>query len=115
MAVETKDSKDDPSPKNIRQIDETTVGITWTDGHESAYPVKLLRESCPCANCIDEWSGEKRLKPGSIPDTIRPIKLHAVGLYALQFEWNDGHDTGLYTHSLLRKLCPCPECRAKLA
>ena len=106
------DKTGEPSPQDIKQIDEATMGITWTDGHESVYHVKMLRESCPCAHCIDEWSGEKRIKPGSIPDTIRPIKLNAVGLYALQFQWNDGHDTGLYPHALLRKICPCAECTA---
>ncbi len=100
-----------PSPKDIRQVDETTLGITWTDGHESVYAVKYLRESCPCAQCIDEWTGERRLKPGMVPDSIRPVNLKAVGLYAIQFYWNDGHDTGLYPHELLRKLCQCAECQ----
>ncbi|NIQ01407.1 MAG: DUF971 domain-containing protein, partial [Nitrospinaceae bacterium] len=56
---------------------------------------KHLRENCPCAHCMDEWTGQKRIQPGQIPDSIRPQKLKAVGLYALQFFWNDGHDTGL--------------------
>ena len=93
-----------PAPKNITQINETTLGISWNDGHESEYPVKILRENCPCANCIDEWSGKKLIAPGSIPASIRPLNLKAVGLYAIQFTWSDGHDTGLYTHELLRKL-----------
>ncbi len=101
---------DKPSPKDIRQVDETTLGISWTDGHESVYAVKHLRESCPCAQCIDEWTGERRLKPGMVADTIRPVNLKAVGLYAIQFYWNDGHDTGLYPHELLRRLCQCAEC-----
>lgn len=101
-----------PAPKDITQVDETTLGITWTDGHKSVYSVKTLREKCPCANCIDEWSGEKKIKPGMIPDTIRPLKLKAVGLYALQFEWNDGHSTGLYPHELLRAACECEACKA---
>lgn len=100
-----------PSPKNIAQIDAATLGISWTDGHESVYSVKMLRENCPCANCIDEWSGEKRIKPGSIPDSIRPANLKSVGLYAVQFSWNDGHDAGLYPHELLRKLCECKTCK----
>ncbi len=93
-----------PSPKAIKQVDPTTLGITWTDGHESVYNVKMLREKCPCANCIDEWTGEKRIKEGDIKDTIRPIKINSVGLYAIQFAWNDGHDTGLYSHEYLRSL-----------
>lgn len=110
MTVENTKS---PSPKNIKQTDETTLGISWTDGHESVYTVKTLREKCPCANCVDEWTGANRIAPGSIPDTIRPLKLKSVGLYAIQFTWNDGHDTGLYSHEHLRKICECPECLGK--
>lgn len=102
-------------PRDVKQVDEATLGITWTDGHESVYPVKLLREKCPCAHCIDEWSGERKIKPGMIPDTIRPLKIKAVGLYALQIEWNDGHSTGIYSYDLLRRLCQCGECRAQNA
>lgn len=100
-----KVNADHPSPKSIRQIDEQTLGINWTDGRECEYSVKMLRENCPCAHCIDEWSGVKKIKPGDIPDSIRPIKIQSVGLYAVQFSWNDGHDTGLYSHELLRRLC----------
>lgn len=114
MAI-TQDNSQSPSPKNIRQVDATTLGIAWNDGHESVYAVKTLREKCPCAHCVDEWTGEKRIAPGSIPDTIRPVKLHSVGLYAVQIQWNDGHDTGLYTHEYLRNLCECPQCKKKTA
>lgn len=100
-------------PKKVHQVDEKTLGITWTDGHESVFPVKMLREKCPCANCIDEWTGEKRIVPGSIPDTIKPLKLHSVGRYAIQFEWSDGHNTGLYSYTILRRLCECKECKGK--
>tara|TARA_B100000686_G_C15871420_1_gene516606 strand:+ start:207 stop:524 length:318 start_codon:yes stop_codon:yes gene_type:complete len=99
------------APKSIRQLDETTLGISWSDGHESNYSVKNLRESCPCAHCIDEWSGKKLIAPGTITEAIRPRNLKAVGLYAIQFDWSDGHDTGLYTHELLRQLCECSDCK----
>ena len=29
-----------PAPKNIKQVNENTLGISWSDGHESEYPVK---------------------------------------------------------------------------
>ena len=99
-----------PLPKKVHQIDSITLGIDWNDGHESRFSVRMLRLSCPCANCIDEWTGEKRLDPVSVPETIKPINLKSVGRYAIQFQWNDGHDTGLYTYNLLRKLCECKEC-----
>ena len=111
MSEEKSSQSAGPAPKDIRQIDTTKLGITWTDGHESVYSVRHLRQNCPCANCIDEWTGVKRLDPNSVPKNIRPTKLHSVGLYAIQFSWTDGHDTGLYSHNLMRKLCQCVECK----
>lgn len=91
-------------PKKVYQVDVKTLGIIWNDDKECTYPVKLLREKCPCANCIDEWTGENKIVPGSIPDSIKPVKFNSVGRYAIQFYWSDGHDTGLYTYELLRRL-----------
>ena len=42
-AVE-KGKPGEPSPSDIKQVNASTLGITWSDGHESVYPVKLLRE-----------------------------------------------------------------------
>jgi len=39
----------------------------------------------------------------------------AVGNYALQFRWGDGHGEGIYTWELLRGLCECPVCTAERA
>ena len=37
-----------------------------------------------------------------------------LGRYAIQFEWSDGHHTGIYSFENLRRLCPCPACRNAL-
>lgn len=34
----------------------------------------------------------------------------AVGNYALQIEFTDGHSTGIYSFTYLREVCPCDEC-----
>jgi len=34
----------------------------------------------------------------------------AVGAYAVQFVWDDGHSTGIYSWDLLREACPCELC-----
>ena len=40
----------------------------------------------------------------------------AVGNYAIQFAWGDGHEQGIYTWEHLRSLCECEECsRIRLA
>jgi DUF971 family protein len=36
--------------------------------------------------------------------------IEAVGSYALQFTWSDGHSTGIYSWDWLRAACPCSEC-----
>ena len=46
------------------------MSITWNDGHKARYPVRYLRQHCPCAACTDEWTGELRLKPDDVPLVI---------------------------------------------
>lgn len=92
-------------PTGIEQISTNLLGITWSDGHESRYPVKALREACVCAACVDEWSGEKRIQPGMIPDDVHPIEINPVGLYGIRIDWSDGHNSGIYTFTHLRSLC----------
>ena len=35
---------------------------------------------------------------------------HAVGNYALQIDFNDGHATGIFSFDFLRTICPCQDC-----
>lgn len=90
--------------KDIRQLDERTLGITWNDGRQDSLDVVLLRRKCPCAACIDEWTRAPLLKPEDVQETVRPLKLESVGAYALKVYFNDGHATGIYTFPLLRQL-----------
>ena len=81
--------------------------ILWKDGHESHFPFFPLRDACPCANCVDELTGQKTLNPATIAREIRIRSCEYVGNYALRIQWSDGHNTGLYSFKLLRRLCPC--------
>ncbi len=90
--------------KDIAQVDAKTLAITWTDGRKNLFDVVLLRRSCPCATCIDEWTRAQRLKPADIADTVRPVRIDSVGSYALKIEFSDGHSTGIYTFPMLRNL-----------
>jgi DUF971 family protein len=98
-------------PKKIKRVSPTQTDIEWNDGHLSSYPSWYLRENCPCAESVDEFTGERRLVPGSIPAALERTNVELVGNYALQFEWSDGHGMGLYAYRFLRELCPCSECR----
>ena len=90
--------------KSIGQVDDRTLGITWTDGKQSKLDVVELRRRCPCATCIDEWTHEPLLKPNQIPESIRPLKVESVGQYALTIHFSDGHKTGIYTFNSLHQL-----------
>jgi DUF971 family protein len=98
-------------PKDMAWIDKGVLGIEWNDGHKAVYPVRYLRQQCPCAACVDEWSGARRLQPDDVPLLIMLQDVQPVGRYALQFTWSDGHDTGIYSYALLRRLCQCDVCQ----
>lgn len=97
-------------PEKIKRVSPTRTDIYWNDGHVSSYPSWYLRENCPCAECVDEFTGERKLAKGSIPASLERTNVGLVGNYALQFEWSDKHGTGLYTFEFLRTICPCSQC-----
>lgn len=88
--------------------------IKWNDGHLSAYPLRDLREACPCAECRSQnqvgagQTDSNVLRLGRARD-YNAQSVELVGNYALQVEWGDGHRTGIYTWPYLRDLCPCGE------
>ncbi|MFY4731265.1 gamma-butyrobetaine hydroxylase-like domain-containing protein [Nitrospira sp. BLG_2] len=98
-------------PRDMEWLDKGVLGIKWSDSHKSTYSVRYLRQHCPCAACVDEWTGERRLKSEDVPILIMLQDIEPVGRYAFQFKWSDGHDTGIYSYSLLRKLCQCDICQ----
>ena len=96
-------------PIEINHIrDKGLVRVTWDDGHVGDYPREYLRGYCPCAMC--QGHGGKINFIEGAESGLREIS--PVGNYAIQFTWNDGHSTGIYTFDYLRALCPCADCEA---
>ncbi len=94
------------APTKIRALkDAGTLEMTWESGKSYQLPFKYVRGECPCASCIEEWSGRKILNLDTIPAEIQPKEMAFVGNYALKITWNDGHNTGLYTWEHLWNLC----------
>jgi DUF971 family protein len=101
------------NPKNIEVSLSSGVQVDWGDGHHSKYTLEYLRANCPCAACA---AGSQ--KPATPPSPFQMYKkvlkmngVEPIGRYALQFRWNDGHSTGIYSFDHLRNICPCAECR----
>ena len=91
-------------PVEITREGEHDVAILWKDGHRSSYSGRFLRLACPCAECIEEMTGRPLLDPDSVPEDVHPVRIDAVGHYAIQITFSDGHGTGIYTYESLRKM-----------
>ena len=98
------------NPKTIEKIDDDELRITWEDEHVTTFSFRFLRQNCPCANCRDEWTGQRLLDPAAVPSDMKSTRAEVVGNYALTFAFSDGHGTGIYSFESLRKLCRCAEC-----
>jgi ATP-binding protein involved in chromosome partitioning len=79
-------------------------GILWEDGHRDDFDVRDLRLVCHCALCIEEMSGRKLLDPEPIRSDVSPRQIASIGNYAIQLDWSDGHNSGIYSFSDLRAL-----------
>jgi DUF971 family protein len=118
------DSRKKPIDVKVHVRAGTGVDITWSDGHTSHYEFAYLRDLCPCAICNDERG--KKASIGSLTGagggfggaSVLPMfkpkptarKATAVGSYAIQIDFSDGHSTGIYSFDHLREICPCDAC-----
>jgi DUF971 family protein len=93
-------------PTNIQQIGGE-LAISWNDGSESFFKLETLRRACPCAACGGEPDvlGNISRPPVTYTDeSFRLAGFDLVGGYALQPRWADGHSTGIYSFTYLRRL-----------
>ena len=91
-------------PVGIEQ-ETDALTITWSDKRKCRYAAADLRRQCPCAQCVNEWTGERTLRPEAVADVMTLVDTEIVGRYALSFKFGDGHETGIYSFRLLRELC----------
>ena len=93
-------------PINVQQIGNE-LAIAWNDGAESFVKLETLRRSCPCAACGGEPDVLGRTARPDVSYSDQSFKLvgfEIVGGYALQPRWADGHSTGIYSFTYLRRL-----------
>ncbi len=91
-------------PVEIGRANENDILVKWKDGTETVFPARFLRLACPCAGCIEEMTGKKILDESTVPEYVHPLSISPVGRYAIQIQWSDGHNTGLYTWERLNDL-----------
>jgi ATP-binding protein involved in chromosome partitioning len=83
---------------------EHSLAVYWSDGQKYVYNARELRFRCPCAVCVDEFSGERKITKSAVPADIALEKALPVGRYGVNLLWTDKHSTGIYTYKYLREL-----------
>ena len=92
--------------RNVQLIGDE-LAIVWDDGTESFLKLEMLRRACPCAACGGEPDVLGRIARPHVSYRDQSFKLvgfDLVGGYALQPRWGDGHSTGIYSFTYLRRL-----------
>ena len=74
--------------------------IEWSGGSSSRYDAGQLRLACRCAECV-------RARIDGVfapPDEVAIARIDAIGSYALNLQFSDGHARGIYPWSYLREI-----------
>ena len=83
------------------------LAILWDDGQEQYIPVEKLRAWSPSAETTGERDLLGRKIGGTDQKSYPGVTLRGwrvVGGYAVQFDFSDGHNTGLYAFDYLKRL-----------
>lgn len=84
--------------------DQQHLTVDWNDGSRTRVHARTLRQYCPCAECVEEWSGKRTFEVESIPAEMKIIEVQPVGNYALTFTFGDLHRTGIFKWDHLKAL-----------
>jgi DUF971 family protein len=112
------DQRKKPAGVKVHVSTGEGVEIAWSDGHASRYDFPYLRDHCPCATCNEErlkkdqqvaQHGSSSILPMYKPK-VKAKSATAVGNYAIQIDFSDGHTTGIFSFDHLREICPCEAC-----
>ena len=110
------DERKKPASLKVHVSTGEGVEVTWADGHASRYSFPYLRDNCPCAMCNDEREKNAKVAPSAaalpmFKPRVTAKSAKAVGNYAIQIDYSDGHTTGIYSFNHLREICPCEACQ----
>jgi DUF971 family protein len=93
-------SKGTPNPSEIKLHRKSRLlEISFSDGRTFRLPCEFLRVYSPSAEVRGHSPGQEVLQTGKKEVNINRIE--PVGNYAIQLDFSDGHNTGLYSWDLL--------------
>ena len=89
-----------PQPTEIKLHQKSRVlEIEFADGKTFMLPCEFLRVYSPSAEVRGHGPGQEVLQMGK--RTIEITAIEPVGTYAIQPQFSDGHNTGIYSWDLL--------------
>ncbi|PIF74646.1 DUF971 family protein [Variovorax sp. 54] len=92
-----------PTPQSITVHGQSRVlEVGFSDGATFRIPFELMRICSPSAEVQGHGPGQEVLQTGK--REVELVGLEPVGNYAVQPVFSDGHNTGIYTWSLLYEL-----------
>ena len=89
------------------QLIGNELALAWNDETESYFALEFLRRACPCAACggePDVLGNVSRPRVTYTDQSFQLVGFDAVGGYAVQPRWADGHSSGIYSFTYLRRL-----------
>jgi len=93
-------TKHTPHPIEIKLHQKSGIlDITFSDGKSFQFSCEFLRVHSPSAEVSGHGPGQEVLQTGK--KTVGISKIDPVGNYAIQLNFTDGHNTGLYSWDLL--------------
>jgi DUF971 family protein len=92
-----------PQPTDIKLRTQSRIlEVRFDDGSRFELPFEYLRVFSPSAEVTGHGAGEGILQTGK--ENVGISGIEPVGNYALRLKFDDGHDTGLYSWTLLHEL-----------
>ncbi|MEI7484974.1 MAG: DUF971 domain-containing protein [Ignavibacteriota bacterium] len=95
-------------PIQLKKTENNSLSVKWNDDSVTEITLTKLRDECPCVNCKGESVIFESYIPIKSPFKAAGYyeidKIETVGNYAISIKWKDGHDTGIYSWDILRKL-----------
>ena len=92
-----------PAPTEIKLHQKSRLmELAFSDGKEFRLPYEFLRVHSPSAEVRGHGPGQEVLQVGKRAVEIRALE--PVGSYAVQPQFSDGHNTGIYSWDYLYEL-----------
>ncbi|NMM75615.1 hypothetical protein B2J86_03620 [Acidovorax sp. SRB_14] len=92
-----------PTPESITVHEKSRVlEVVFSDGAQFRIPFELMRVYSPSAEVMGHGPGQEVLQTGKREVTV--TALAPIGNYAIQPQFSDGHDSGIFSWDYLYDL-----------